>query len=142
MRNISVFILDDDVYFGRCMQKKLQKAFSEVRHFKTERNFYKALDSKPDVVILDHHLGKERGLDVLDNLKKRGIDSNILYVSSQENVHVTLSAYQKGVLAYFEKNRSTFQDVLTAIRWMGVITNDFTRPLNKETFRRRILTSV
>lgn len=141
MQNISVFILDDDVYFGRCMEKNLQKTFSKVKHFKTERNFMKAISKKPDVIILDHHLEKQYGLDILDNLRKENPEAHVLYVSSQDKVNVSLKAYQKGALAYFEKGSATFNDVASAISWLGILTKNFTVPLNAEIFRKKILTA-
>lgn len=142
MKDVSIYILDDDVYYGRCMQKKLQRAFPNVKHFKTERNFVKALEDEPEVVILDHVLEKKYGLNVMDEMSSKGVNTHVLYVSSQDQVHVTLSAYQKGALAYFEKNASTFQDVLVAIRWISVISNNFTLPVNGENFRKKLLQTL
>lgn len=139
IENISVFILDDDLYFGRCMQRNLQNVCREVRYFKTKRNFLKAIEHEPEVVILDHHINSDIGLHVLDEINKRGIETYVLYVSSQDNVHITLEAYRKGAIGYFEKNKSTFSQVLKAINWMGTATNDFKHPLNKEEFKKVIL---
>lgn len=142
MNNVSIYILDDDVYYGRCMQKRLQRAFTNVKHFKTERNFVKALDDKPEVVILDHVLEKQYGLNMMDEISSRGLESHVLYVSSQEEVHVTLSAYQKGALAYFEKSASTFQDVLVAIRWISAVTKNFTAPIHGDEFRQDLIRTL
>ncbi len=139
MENVSIHILDDDVYFGRCLQKSLQTTNHVVRHFKTARNFLKALELGPQIIVLDHHLENGVGLEVIDAVQKRGIDAYMLYVSSQDNVHITLSAYQKGVLAYFEKNQYTFENVVSAIRWIRIITQDFKIPLDKNQYRKTIL---
>lgn len=139
MEDISVFILDDDLYFGRCMQWNLQNVCREVRYFKTKRNFLKAIDSNPEVIILDHHIDSDIGLHVLDEINRRGLETYVLYVSSQDNVHVTLEAYQKGAVGYFEKNKSTFSQVVKAINWMGTTTHNFNYPLNKEHFKKIIL---
>lgn len=131
----SIYILDDDVYFGHCLKKSLESAIDDVKYFKTQRNFFKAMQSaSPNVVILDYHLDKTTGLEVMDQIKDSGIRTEVLMVSSQQNEKIVLKAYKKGALAYFEKSTSTFEHVRKSIEWMLLLSYDFQHPLKQESF--------
>ncbi|MDB2656677.1 response regulator [Crocinitomicaceae bacterium] len=137
----SLYILDDDLYYGRCLKKQLESTVDEVKHFKTERNFRKALQSPPNIIILDYNLEQSTGLDVIDEIQELGLSSELLLVSSQDNVNVVLNAHKKGVLGYFEKSTATFCDVQKCIEWMLLMSNDFHYPLNRNQFREMWLKS-
>lgn len=136
-----IYILDDDLYFGRCIQRSLEKQYEEVRYFKTERNLMQAMENNPEILILDHNLGDDFGWDVAVKIKERGWKTHILYVSSQENVHVVLKAFQLGITAYFEKNGFTSERLLHAIHRLHLMTSNFNKPLNVESFRNSLLQS-
>lgn len=131
----SLYILDDDLYFGRCLKKELESTMDEVKHFKTERNFIKALTTPPNVIILDYNLEHSTGLEVMNQIQERGVCSEILLVSSQEDVHVMLKAYKRGVLGYFEKRSETFSEVRKCVEWIMLMSNDFHYPIKKDAFR-------
>ena len=131
----SLYILDDDLYFGRCLKKQLETTVDEVKHFKTERNFLKALQNPPNMVILDYHLEHSTGLNMIDKMQEMGLNSEILLVSAQDNVNVVLKAYNKGALGYFEKRAETFEEVRKCIEWILLMSNDFHYPIEKQKFR-------
>lgn len=133
----SIFILDDDVYFGHCLKKALERSIDDVKYFKTQRNFLKAIQNdSPNVVILDYNLEKTTGLEVMDRIKEHGVDTEVLLVSSQQDAQIVTKAYKKGVLAYFEKSANTFEQVQKSIDWMLLLSYDFKHPLKKESFKK------
>lgn len=117
------------------MKKQLELVVDDVKHFKTERNFLKALQSPPNIVILDYNLENSTGIEMMKEIQERGIESEILFVSAQENVDVMLKAYKKGALGYFEKQSETFKEVKKCIEWILLMSNEFSYPIHREAFR-------
>lgn len=132
----SLYILDDDLYFGRCLKKALETTMDHVKHFKTERNFLKALNSPPNIIVLDYHLEHSTGLEVITQMKQEGVESEFILVSDQKDAKVVMKAYKSGALGYFEKRPETFKEVQRCIQWMLLMSNDFNYPLKREEFRR------
>ncbi|MCR9172848.1 MAG: response regulator [bacterium] len=131
----SLFILDDDLYFGRCLKKELEAIVDEVKHFKTERNFLKALETPPNIIILDYHLEQSTGLEMIHQMEKKGVNAEILLVSGQEDVSVKLKAYKKGALGYFEKYSGTCSEVRECIEWILRVSYNFDHPIERKEFR-------
>jgi DNA-binding NarL/FixJ family response regulator len=68
-----------------------------------------------DVVLLDHDLGGETGLSLLDALRKANASARILFVTAGMSDGETRIAFERGALGIFLKH-SPPADLLTAIR--------------------------
>jgi DNA-binding response OmpR family regulator len=137
MKDAKIFILDDDRYFGQFIKKALQDNFSDVSYFQFEKDCINALCQRPDILILDHRLELCSGLEIIDEVQRIcGERTNILYLSAQEHVHVTLKALKKGAVDYIEKDSCTIVGLGLAIKKIQRLTRDFTTPLNIKLYRK------
>lgn len=135
--NARIFILDDDRYFGHFIQQALMEDFSDVTYFQSERECIKALIHKPDILILDHKLELCTGLEIIDEVQRLcGNKTYILYLSAQEHVHITLKALKNGAVDYLEKDSCTITGLSEAIQKIKKLTQNFTIPLNIQSYRR------
>ena len=136
-RNIKIFILDDDRYFGRFIQEALKEKFTDVTYFQSERDCIKALVEKPDILVLDHKLENCTGLYIIKEVHRLcGEKTNILYLSAQEHVHITLKALKSGAVDYLEKDSCTITGLSLAIKKIQSLTQNFTIPLNIKAYRQ------
>lgn len=111
-----IIILDDDAFFGNLLKNFLYN--QEYHNIELYQNEDKCIDSiKPEsmVVILDHHLEKSTGLDVMKEIQKKNPDAYIIYLSGQEYMHVAVKALRGGAIDYIEKNGSAFLQLKTLI---------------------------
>lgn len=111
-----IIILDDDAFFGNLLKNFLNN--QEYQNIELYQNEDKCIDSiKPEsmVVILDHHLEKSTGLDVMKEIQKKNPDAYIIYLSGQEYMHVAVKALRGGAIDYIEKNGSAFLQLKTLI---------------------------
>ena len=132
----TIFILDDDRYFGNFILRSLKDDFADVTYFQTEQECIDALSQKPDILILDHDLNDCTGLDILSEVQRIcGPSTNVIYLSAQEHVHVTVRALRSGALEYLEKGSSTVNAIAHSIRKIERLTHQFTRPLNIQAYR-------
>jgi DNA-binding response OmpR family regulator len=136
-RDVKIFILDDDRYFGRFIQEALKEKFSDVTYFQAEHACIKALIEKPDILVLDHKLENCTGLQIIKEVHRLcGDKTNILYLSAQEHVHITLKALKSGAVDYLEKDSCTITGLSLAIKKIQRLTNNFSIPLNIKAYRQ------
>lgn len=126
MSATTIFILDDDRFFGAVLKAKLGKDQVQVHHFTTIEECQKYLNIEPDILILDHTLEGATGLDFIDEVKSFcGSKTHILYVSSQEHVHISLKALRAGALEYIEKNAQVYESIESSIQRISKLTKNF-----------------
>ena len=119
-KNTKIFIVDDDPVFTRIILQKLNK--NKVTNIQTFTNGYECisqLHQEPQIIILDHFLQYELGLNILKDIKEYNSEISVVYVSSQEKGSIVLKALRYGAVEYLEKNVeeiNTLVDVIEKIR--------------------------
>jgi len=121
-----VFIVDDDPMVLKMLHRYL-KNFSEYEctSFSSGEKCLKALDQKPDIILLDFNLSEQNnsnqnmdGLDVLKELKIRIPETQVLMLSAQVEVQVAVDCLKKGAVNYIVKDavmQVTVKEAMDAI---------------------------
>ncbi|NQX98138.1 MAG: response regulator, partial [Flavobacteriales bacterium] len=67
MKNLpKIFIVEDDAFYATLLKKEITKnRLGSVETYHTGEDFVDNLYKMPDVVLLDHNLGKMNGVEVL-----------------------------------------------------------------------------
>ena len=135
-KKIKVFILDDNRYFGKLVEDKVMAENRDVRYFNTEIDLIKSLNEKPEILILDHRLEYCTGLEILEVVKlKCGTSTNVIYLSAQEYLNITLKALRKGAVEYVEKGITPLKYLNSVISKIERHTKNFSVPINLEKYR-------
>ncbi|MFT6245657.1 MAG: two-component SAPR family response regulator, partial [Salibacteraceae bacterium] len=61
-KEITIYILDDNRYFGTMLKDKLSKSGRLVKYFQSEIEFISRLEEKPDIIILEKQFQKNKML--------------------------------------------------------------------------------
>lgn len=72
-------------------------------------------ETRPDVVLLDHHLPDRAGVEIIAELKQMLPDSAVIILTSDDSDDVLVSAFEAGAAGYLLKTRAASQ-VIDAIR--------------------------
>ena len=108
----SVYIIEDDMFYATILNEELKRAGVEkTKIFYTAKDFLKVIDEKPDIVLLDHQLGSENGVDLLRKIKTTYPEIEVIFLSGQEELGVAVKALKYGAFDYVEKNSSAFARV-------------------------------
>ncbi len=137
MKNeIKIYILDDNEYFGTMLEGKLSGKNRIVKSFQSEIEFIRRLKDAPDIIILDHKLEHCTGLQVLQVIKRK-FDTvpNVIYLSAQEHLNITLKALKNGAVEYIEKGLAPVEYIETVIAKITKHTSDFKTPLDITSYR-------
>jgi DNA-binding NarL/FixJ family response regulator len=119
---IRLLLIDDHALFRESLGRLLRAEpdFEVVGDFHSGAEALAALHaSSPrlaaDVILLDHDLGGQQGLSLLDPLRKARGSARILFVTAGMRDAETRVAFERGALGIFLKHSSP-ADLLTAIR--------------------------
>lgn len=111
-----IIILDDDVFFGNLLKNFLiNQEYNNIQLFSQEDDCIKSIEKEPAVVILDHHLEKSTGLDVMKVIQEKNPEAYFIYLSGQEFMHVAVKALRSGAIDYIEKNGNAFYQLKSII---------------------------
>lgn len=134
---ITVFVLEDDEIYGKLIKKALEQDEQfDVTIYQNGEELLANLQSKPDIVTIDHYLPDMEGLDVLRQVKAYDDDIIPIMVSGQEEVEVVVEAYRQGARDYIIKKDNSVQELVEAIHRL---TSTVSLRKEVEDLRSRIL---
>lgn len=119
MNNYSqtIFILDDEEIFTFSIEHYLKKAgYSNIHRFESSAELFANMDKNPEVLILDHFLQKEIGLDILEEVKKLNPSIKVIYLSAQKTAAIAVRALKLGAFAYQEKSITDIYKIIELIQ--------------------------
>ena len=112
-----IFILDDEEIFSFSMEHYLKKAgFSDIHRFQTSEELHEKMHEQPDVLILDHFLNNEIGLDILEQIKQTHPEIKVIYLSAQKTAAIAVRALKLGAFAYLEKSITDIKEIIKLIK--------------------------
>ena len=99
------------------MHHYLKKAgFSDIHLFQTSEALFEKMHEQPDVLILDHFLNNEIGLDILERIKNAHPEIKVIYLSAQKTAAIAIRALKLGAFAYQEKGITDIQEIVELIK--------------------------
>ncbi|MEO9532836.1 MAG: response regulator [Crocinitomicaceae bacterium] len=105
----NIFIIEDDQFFAKTFQKRLEKILGEtnveIHTFASVEDANPALKrTNPEIVFLDHFLAGINGVDAIPDLVKLLPKSEIVVVSAQKETSILDQALKSGASRYFRKD--------------------------------------
>lgn len=100
----TVFIVDDDEFFRRLLQRVFHSAGFRVEAFAGAAEFLAGyVDCAEACLILDLRMPEVGGLELLTSLQQRKIDLPVIVYTGNADVQVAVRAMQQGVFTVIEK---------------------------------------
>ena len=104
-----IIILDDDLFFGNLLKNFLSnQGYKFIELFQDEFKCIESIKQGLTIVILDHHLEKSTGFEVMKKIQQKNSKVIIIYLSGQEYMHIAIKAIRLGAIDYIEKNSNYF----------------------------------
>lgn len=115
-----IFIVDDDPLLLRAMQYALSEHRNlDIACFDSGKSCIKNINEKPEVVVLDYHLGDSNGSDVLKTIKRVSPLTKVIMLTSETSKKISLQSIQDGAYDYIEKNENSCLRVANIIKHIG-----------------------
>ena len=110
-----VFLVDDDASVRRALTRLLRAGGLEVESFPSADALLGALETQePSCVVADLRMPGLSGLDLQDELARRGLDLPLLFISGRADVTSSVRAMRGGAVDFLEKPVSDV-DLLRAV---------------------------
>lgn len=103
---MNLFIVDDNELMVTVLRNYLHERFGKdlrIFTFPTGESALKRVDETTNIVILDYFLGEEKGTDVLKSIKKINPRTEVIMLSSNEDMGVAIDSFRKGATDYVVK---------------------------------------
>lgn len=102
--SLDVLVVEDDDLLGRSLRQGLQEAGHACDWVKSgSRGFDQAIAQKADVIVLDLMLPELPGLDVLRQLRARGVQTPVLILTALGSVDERVAGLEAGADDYLVK---------------------------------------
>lgn len=100
----TVYVVDDDAGMLESTQWLLESVGLNVKAYSDGRKFLDALgDNRGGCVVLDVRMPGLGGLNVQEELQKRGVELPIIFVSGHADVPIVVRAFKSGAFDFIEK---------------------------------------
>ncbi|WP_372965283.1 response regulator transcription factor [Marinobacter sp.] len=100
----TVYVVDDDAGMLESTQWLLESVGLQVKAYSDGQQFMNDVgDNRPGCVVLDIRMPGLGGLNVQEELQKRGIDVPIIFVSGHADVPIVVRAFKSGAFDFIEK---------------------------------------
>ncbi|MGW2785644.1 response regulator [Streptomyces populi] len=104
---IEVLVVDDDPRVARVNTAQVERVpgFRVAGPAHSAAEALRAMEAspRPDLVLLDHHLPDETGLAVVQEMRRRGLQTDVIMVTAARDLATVRAALRQGVLHYLVK---------------------------------------
>ncbi|GAA2245666.1 transcriptional regulatory protein [Streptomyces ruber] len=104
---IEVLVVDDDERVAKVNVAYVEKVpgFRVAGRAHDAADALRQLDALPgvDLVLLDHYLPDRTGLEVVREMRRRGLDADVIMVTAARDVSTVQAAMRQGALQYLVK---------------------------------------
>lgn len=116
-----LFIVDDDNIMAQSLEKHISKKFGNIFNvsvFNSGALALKNLNAQTGMVILDYKLKGENGNEVLKAIKLKNPKTEVVMLTSNEDIYVAIESFKKGVLEFIIKNNQAWKKINSTILTM------------------------
>ncbi len=100
-----VYVVDDDAPVRRALTRLLRAATLEVEAFASAEGFLAGLadDPGPACLVVDLNMPGLTGLQLQDEMHRRGLDMPVVFISGKADVSSSVRAMKGGAIDFIEK---------------------------------------
>ncbi len=99
-----IFVVEDDEFIGSMLARALKKAGYEVRYESSTKEIIDKISGwAPDVTMLDNNLPGISGLEILAEIKKQNISTQVVMLTADDTVETSVKAMKLGAIDYLVK---------------------------------------
>lgn len=125
-RKLNLFIVDDNRTLVSALKHFLNTRFENsinITTFYDGETCLEKINENTDIVILDYFLKGENGLDILKGIKEINSTTEVIMLSSNEDVALAIETFKAGAKDYVVKGSSSWRKIA------GLVQNMVTAPI-------------
>ncbi len=113
-QGINLFIVDDNKLVLTDLKLYLQNRFGSdlnITTFNTGEGCLEKVNSDTNIVILDYFLGGKNGLEILKLIKNKNPKTEVIMLSSNEDVALAIQSFKNGASDYVIKGHGAIRKI-------------------------------
>ncbi len=120
-KKMNLFIVEDNNVFNKALKAEIENTFANIpvsiHSFENGESCMKEfLILKPEIVILDYNLNSKQpeavnGIKVLDWIKSKEPHTNVIMLTSEDDLDIALKSFHHGASDYIVKTETKFKKV-------------------------------
>jgi DNA-binding NarL/FixJ family response regulator len=122
-KKMNLFIVDDDKLMSITLKGFLEIKFGidiNITIFSSGEDALKKIDDTTNIVILDYLLEGKNGLEILKLIKEKNPKTEVVMLSSNEDIALAIDSFRAGAKDYIVKGRGSWNQISRLV--MRVIT--------------------
>ncbi len=114
-QGMNLFIVDDNRLLVSGLKSYLSNRFGKhlnISTFYSGESCLEKIDQQTNFVILDYFLGGKNGNEILKSIKSINPKTEVIMLSSNENVGTAIESYRAGATDYLVKNDKAWKKLI------------------------------
>lgn len=110
----NLFIVDDDALSSALLKQHLNDKFGtsiNISTFISGKSALEKIDKHTSIVILDYNLEGENGNDVLKSIKEINPKTEVIMLTSNEDITIAIESFRKGATDYVIKGNKASKKI-------------------------------
>lgn len=117
-QEINVFIVDDNKLLVNDLKNCLHESLGagiQISIFYDGESCLKKIDEKTHIVILDYFMPGKNGLETLKSIKAINPKTEVIMLSSNEDIVVAIETFRAGAMDYIIKDKGYWRKIINLI---------------------------
>jgi len=113
-QGLNLFIVDDNKVMVKTMEQYLQNRFGRdviISTFNDGESCLAKVDKNTNIVILDYFMEGKNGLEVLKSIKAINPETEVIMLSSNENMALAVETFRAGATDYVVKGHNSWEKI-------------------------------
>jgi DNA-binding NtrC family response regulator len=120
----TIYVVEDNEFYANIIKQKLESYdHYQVSLFSNGTDFLNAIQSNPDIVVLDYNLPNENGIEILKRINTFNDSIQTILLSGQDKVEVVVDAFKNGAKSYIIKGDNALVELEQTVDNLENTTN-------------------
>lgn len=120
----TIYVVEDNEFYANIIKQKLETYdHYQVSLFSNGSDFLNAIQSNPDIVVLDYNLPNENGIEILKRINTFNDSIQTILLSGQDKVEVVVDAFKNGAKSYIIKGDNALVELEQTVANLANTTN-------------------
>lgn len=114
----NLFIVDDNKLMVSTLKQYLQNRFGtmmQISTFSDGESCLAKVDSETQIVILDYNMNGKNGLDILKLIKAINPKTEVIMLSSNEDIGLAIETFRAGAKDYVIKGQGSWKKITSLV---------------------------
>lgn len=138
-----IYLVEDEKFFSSIALQMLKSmGYHNVAQYYSGKDIRLNLYKNPDIVILDHNLGDENGIEILREIKSVNPNIEVIFLSGQEEMQVAINSLKYGAFDYVTKNEECFEKLKKTLNKLQETKRLLEQKSRRANFAKRLLAKL